>query len=209
VVARGRGRGGGTVYSSEDKMMLTHLDLAKNLITGMAGVAAEDYVFGMLSTGGQEDLDIATKTAHAMVSVYGMSEAIGPVTVGEIEGGTVFVGGEGSKTANVAAATQELIDSETRRLVHEAEETAEQILDMNRDVLDQVANTLIDSETLAGEQLDAFLALVRPWPQPLVKGLNGTPPRVPLREPAVASADTEIRYENPPGPAGFGGFDPQ
>ena len=143
VVARGRGRGGATVYSSEDKLMLTHLDLTKNLITGMAGVAAEDYVFGMLSTGGEEDLEQATKTAHAMVSVYGMSEAIGPVTVGEKEG-AVFVGGEGSKTANVAAATQELIDSETRRLVHEAEETAEQILEMNQDVLDQIANTLVD-----------------------------------------------------------------
>jgi cell division protease FtsH len=204
VVARGRGRGGGTVYSSEDKLMLTHLDLMRNLVTGMAGVAAEDYVFGMLSTGGQEDLDIATKTAHAMVSVYGMSDAIGPVTVGEVEGGTVFVGGEGSKTANVAAATQELIDSETRRLVHDAEDTAGQILDMNKDVLDQIANTLVDSETLAGGPLDAFLALVRPWPQPLVKGLNGTPPRVPLREPAIAIADTEIRYEDPAGPAGRG-----
>jgi cell division protease FtsH len=203
VVARGRGRGGGTVYSSEDKLMLTHLDLQKNLITGMAGVAAEDYVFGMLSTGGQEDLDIATKTAHAMVSVYGMSDAIGPVTVGEIEGGTVFVGGEGSKTANVAAATQELIDAETRRLVHEAEDTAEQILDMNKDVLDEIANTLVDAETLAGAPLDAFLAKVRPWPQPLVKGLNGTPPRVPLRESVLTGADTEIRHENRPGPGGF------
>jgi cell division protease FtsH len=210
VVARGRGRGGGTVYSSEDKLMLTHLDLMKNLVTGMAGVAAEDYVFGMLSTGGQEDLDIATKTAHAMVSVYGMSDAIGPVTVGEIEGGTVFVGGEGSKTANVAAATQELIDSETRRLVHDAEDTAGQILDMNKDVLDQIANTLVDSETLAGDPLDAFLARVRPWPEPLVKGLNGTPPRVPLREPAIAAADTEIRHQGPADPTGLGGlYDPQ
>jgi hypothetical protein len=117
----------------------------------------------------------------------------------------VFVGGEGSKTANVAAATQELIDSETRRLVHDAEETAEQILDMNKDVLDQIANTLVDAETLAGGPLDAFLALVTPWPQPLVKGLNGTPPRVPLREPAVATADTEIRYDSAGGPTGPGG----
>ncbi len=201
VVARGRGRGGATVYSSEDKLMLTHLDLTKNLITGMAGVAAEDYVFGMLSTGGEEDLEQATKTAHAMVSVYGMSEAIGPVTVGEKEG-AVFVGGEGSKTANVAAATQELIDSETRRLVHEAEETAERILEMNQDVLDQTANTLVDNETLAGDDLDRFLALVKPWPHSLVRGLNGTPPRVPLREPAIARADTEIRFDTPPGAGG-------
>ncbi len=207
VVARGRGRGGAAVYASEDKLMLTHLDLQKNLITGMAGVAAEDYVFGQLSTGGEEDLEQATKTAHAMVSVYGMSEAIGPVTVGQKEG-AVFVGGEGSKTANVAAATQELIDAETRRLVHDAEETAERILDMNKDVLDRIANTLVDSETLAGSDLDAFLALVRPWPEPLIKGLNGTPPRVPLREPAIATADTEIRHQNPSGGTSLGYDDP-
>ena len=56
----------------------------------MAGVAAEDYVFGMLSTGGENDLDEATKTAHAMVSVWGMSDAIGPVTVGE-RPGEIFI----------------------------------------------------------------------------------------------------------------------
>ena len=145
-----------------------------------------------------------------MVAVYGMSDAIGPVTVGEKRGRQVFVGGEGSKMANVAAAAQELVDSETRRLVHEAEDTAEQILDMNKDVLDQIANTLVDSETLAGDPLDAFLARVRPWPEPLVKGLNGTPPRVPLREPAIAAADTEIRHQGPADPTGLGGlYDPQ
>jgi cell division protease FtsH len=206
VVARGRGRGGAAVYASEDKLMLTHLDLQKNLITGMAGVAAEDYVFRQLSTGGEEDLELATKTAHAMVSVYGMSEAIGPVTVGQKEG-AVFVGGEGAKTANVAAATMELIDAETRRLVHDAEDTAKRILDMNKDVLDKIANTLVDSETLAGSELDAFLALVRPWPEPLVRGLNGTPPRVPLREPAVVTADTEVHRLKPTSAPEHGGLD--
>src|SRR5215471_2786022 len=111
VVARGRGRGGATVYSSEDKLMLTHLDLTKSLITAMAGVAAEDYVFGMLSTGGEGDLAEATATAHAMVSVYGMSDAIGPVTVGE-KPGEVFIARELANTANIAAATHELVDSE-------------------------------------------------------------------------------------------------
>ncbi len=189
VVARARGRGGATVYSSEDKLMLTHLDLTKNLITSMAGVAAEDYVFGMLSTGGENDLDEATNTAHAMVSVWGMSDAIGPVTVGE-KPGEVFIARELANTANVAAATHELVDSETRRLVHEAEDTAKQIIGMNRQVLEELANSLVDAETLAGPALEVFLEAIAPWPHPLVPGLNGSGPTVQLRA-HVSAADGE------------------
>jgi cell division protease FtsH len=191
VVARGRGRGGATVYASEDKLMLTHLDLMKSLVTAMAGVAAEDYVFGMLSTGGENDLNEATTTAHAMVSVYGMSEAIGPVTVGE-KPGEVFIGKEMANTANVAAATHELVDSETRRLAHEAEDTAKQIIEMNRQVLDELANALVDAETLAGPALEVFLEAIIPWPRPLVHGLNGNAPKVVLRDSVgVGEADTQ------------------
>jgi cell division protease FtsH len=189
VVARARGRGGATVYSSEDKLMLTHLDLTKNLITTMAGVAAEDYVFGMLSTGGENDLDEATKTAHAMVSVWGMSEAIGPVTVGE-KPGEIFIARDLAKTANIAATTHELVDSETRRLTHEAEDTARQIIEMNRAILEELANTLLDAETLSGPALDAFLEAVLPWRAPLVQGVNGHVPPVILRE-AVGVGDVD------------------
>jgi cell division protease FtsH len=189
VVARARGRGGATVYASEDKLMLTHLDLTKNLITTMAGVAAEDYVFGMLSTGGENDLDEATKTAHAMVSVLGMSDAIGPVTVGE-KPGEIFIARELANTSNIAAATHELVDSETRRLTHEAEDTAKQIIEMNRAILEELANTLLDAETLSGPALDAFLEAVIPWQQPLVKGVNGHIPPVVLRE-AVGVGDLD------------------
>jgi cell division protease FtsH len=189
VVARARGRGGATVYSSEDKLMLTHLDLTKNLITTMAGVAAEDYVFGMLSTGGENDLDEATKTAHAMVSVWGMSEAIGPVTVGE-KPGEIFIARDLAKTANIAAATHELVDSETRRLTHDAEDTAKQIIEMNKAILEELANTLLDAETLSGPALDTFLEAVLPWRAPLVKGVNGHVPPVALRE-AVGVGDID------------------
>jgi cell division protease FtsH len=199
VVARGRGRGGATVYASEDKLMLTHLDLTKNLITAMAGVAAEDYVFGMLSTGGEGDLSEATATAHAMVSVYGMSDAIGPVTVGE-KPGEVFIARELANTANVAAATHELVDSETRRLTHEAEDTAKQIIELNRKVLEELANALVDAETLAGPGLDVFLEGVQPWPRPLIPGLNGDAPTVILRE-VVRAGEVDI----PPSSTGDSG----
>jgi len=199
VVARARGRGGATVYSSEDKLMLTHLDLMKNLTTTMAGVAAEDYVFGMLSTGGENDLDEATKTAHAMVSVWGMSEAIGPVTVGE-RPGEIFIARDLASTANVAAATQELVDSETRRLVIEAEETAKQIIEMNRKILEELANALVDAETLAGPELEVFLEAISTWPHALVRGLNGDVPTVILREQIQAGGVTPPHGTEGPNP---------
>jgi cell division protease FtsH len=193
IIARGRGRGGATVYASEEKLMLTHLDLTKNLITAMAGVAAEDYVFGMLSTGGENDLDHATKMAHSMVSVYGMSETIGPVTVGE-KPGEVFVGRDLANMSNVSAATQELVDSETRRLVTEAEDTAQEVVALNRQVLEDLANALVEAETLAGPALDVYLEAVQPWPHPLIKGMNGHAPPVIFREQPVGIGDVEAAF---------------
>ncbi len=83
---------------SEDKLMLTHLDLMKNLVTAMAGVAAEDYVFGMLSTGGRTISARQRGPRMRWCAVYGMSQAIGPVTVGE-KPGQVFIGREMANTA--------------------------------------------------------------------------------------------------------------
>ena len=180
VVARGRGRGGATIYASEDKLILTHLDLVRNLVTGMAGVAAEDYVFAMLSTGGDADLEEATKTAYTMVAVYGMSEAVGPIAVGQAPDET-FISREVTQMAHVAAATLELVDRETARMVREAEDTAKRILDLNADVLEDLANALVEQETLSGAALDVYIEAVRPWHPRLVEGLGGEPPRVVLR----------------------------
>src|SRR5262249_36097834 len=113
IVARGRGRGGATIYSSSDKLLLSHLDLVKNLTTSMAGAAAQGFVFGTLSTGAESDLQKATKIAHAMVAVYGMSPAIGPVSVGE-KPGEVFIGRDIAQMSNVAAKTLELVDEEMK-----------------------------------------------------------------------------------------------
>jgi cell division protease FtsH len=170
VVARGRGRGGATIYSTSDLLTMTQLDLIKNLITSMAGAAAESYVFGMLSTGVENDLEQATKIAHSMASIYGMSPAIGPVTVGE-KPGEVFIGRDLANMGNVAAASMELVDSETRRMVHEAEETAKLILALNAAVLEELANSLMRAETLSGPALDVFLEAVEPWPEPLIEGI--------------------------------------
>ena len=171
VVARGRGRGGATIYAAGDQTLLTELDLCRQLIATLGGSAAERYVFGMLSTGVEEDLDTATSIAHAMVAFYGMSPAVGPVTVGKKEG-QVFVGRDLSNMANVAPAALELVDAETRRIVHDAEETARLVIAQNAHVLGDLANSLVRAETLSGPSLDVYLEAVTLWEEPLIKDLD-------------------------------------
>jgi cell division protease FtsH len=196
VVSRGRGRGGATIYSSADQLMMTQLDLTKNLITTMAGTAAESFVFGMLSTGVENDLEQATKIAHSMAAIYGMSPAIGPVTIGE-KPGEVFIGRDLANMGNVAAVSLELVDRETRRMVHEAEETARQIIGLNAAVLEDLANSLLRAETLSGPSLDVYMEAVRTWPEPLLKDTAGHTPPIELRnDPALAQGDDELDWHD-------------
>jgi len=190
VVARGRGRGGATIYATNDQSMLSQLDLTKQLITVMGGAAAESYVFGTLSTGVEEDLEQATKIAHSMVAVYGMSQAVGPVAVGEKEG-QVFIGRDLANMGNVAAATLELVDAETRRLVHEAEEVAKRVLELNRAVLGDLANSLLREETLSGPSLDVYLEAVSLWPEPLIKEAADHEPPVQLAQAAESGGRSD------------------
>jgi cell division protease FtsH len=187
VVARGRGRGGATLYASSDQLLLTELELRKQLVTTMGGAAAESFVFGMLSTGVDGDIDQATKIAHSMAAVYGMSPAIGPVAVGEKEG-QVFIGRDLANMGNVAPAALELVDSETRRMVHEAEDTALKVLSLNVSVLEELANSLLRAETLSGPSLDVYMAAVKPWPEPLVKASGGHADPVRLRRDGEAAS---------------------
>jgi cell division protease FtsH len=188
IVARGRGRGGATIFSTSDQMFLTHLDLQRNLITAMAGGAAEHYVFGMLSTGVEGDIEQATKIAHAMAATYGMSPAIGMVAIGE-SSGEVFLGRDLANMGNVSPGSQELVDSETRRLVHEAEATAVEVLELNAAVLEDLANSLLESETLSGPALDVYLEAVVRWPRPLLDAANGHHRPVRMRAQVTESID--------------------
>ena len=190
VVARGRGRGGATIYASSDQLLLTELDLIKQLVTSMGGAAAEAYVFGMLSTGVEDDIDRATKIAHSMCAAYGMSPAIGPVAIGEKQG-QVFIGRDLANMGNVAPAALELVDSEVRRFVHEAEETAKRVLMSNKAVLEDLANSLMHAETLSGPSLEVYMEAVKPWSEPLIKDGDGHAPPISVRQDGSDEYDDE------------------
>jgi cell division protease FtsH len=123
----------------------------------LAGRAAEEMVFGDKWTGAHDDLEKATKLARRMVTVYGMSKKLGPLTFGDREE-MVFLGREITEQRNYSEEIAEEIDQEVRRLIDEAYQRAKGVLASYRQKLDAIAHRLIEVETIEREQFEALLA---------------------------------------------------
>jgi cell division protease FtsH len=170
IVARGRQLGTAAhMLTDRDRLVMQEPDLRRQLISIVSGVAGERLEFGFLSTGVHDDLHAATQLARRMITSFGMSEALGPVTIGEREG-EVFLGASLQDLGSIGPATLELIDREVERTVAEAEEKAQTILQRNWAAVDETARALLEHETLSGVALDAVLATVRPTPITFVEG---------------------------------------
>ena len=162
IIARGRQLGtAANMLTDRDAVVMQEPDLRRHLIAIVAGFAAEKVEFGVVSTGVHDDLHAATGLARQMVTSYGMSAELGPVTIGEKEG-EVFLGASLQELGSVGPATLELIDREVERIVKEAVAQAEEILGRNWSAVYETANALIEHETLSGHALDAVLATVKP-----------------------------------------------
>jgi cell division protease FtsH len=172
IVARGRNLGSAAVYTSSDKLVLQRDDLLTQLITIMAGAAGEEYFFGQLSTGVEGDLDRASKLARSMVVAYGMSEAFGPVSIGE-KAGEVFLGRDIQNLGNISPIQLELIDNEVRKLVLSAYDVAQRVVQQNEGAMLELIESLIEQETLSGVALEALLSAVVPYEGELMMGGDG------------------------------------
>ncbi|MGE0066452.1 MAG: ATP-dependent zinc metalloprotease FtsH [Solirubrobacterales bacterium] len=162
IVARGRQMGtAANMLTDRDAVVMQEPDMRRHLIAIVSGFAAERIEFGVVSTGVHDDLHAATGLARQMVTSYGMSEALGPVTIGE-KAGEVFLGASLQELGSVGPATLELIDREVERIVKEAVIQAEEILRRNWSAVYETANSLVEHETLSGHALDAVLASVEP-----------------------------------------------
>ena len=147
--------------TDRDAVVIQEPDMRRHLIAIVAGFAGEKIEFGVVSTGVHDDLHAATALARQMVSSYGMSEELGPVTIGE-KAGEVFLGASLQELGSVAQATLDTIDNEVERIVGEAVNHAEEILGRNWSAVYETANALVEHETLSGLALDAVLATVQP-----------------------------------------------
>ncbi len=124
------------------------------LATALGGRVAEALTFDEITTGASNDLEHATKLARSMVTQYGMSDTLGPRTFGNKEE-LVFLGKELSEQRNYSEDIAVSIDSEIRELIRAAENTARDILIANKAKLVQLAEYVIQAETLDGDELDA------------------------------------------------------
>ena len=190
IIARGRQLGtAASMLADRDAVVTQEPDLRRHLIAIVAGYAAEKIEFGVASTGVHDDLHAATALARQMVTSYGMSDGLGPVTIGE-KAGEVFLGANLQELGSVGPATLELIDREVERLVREAVERAEEILQRNRGAVYETANALIEHETLSDVALDAVLSTVEPTLADLGGGHGTAPP------PAGAEAEHQASDES-------------
>jgi cell division protease FtsH len=160
IVARGRQLGTAAhMLSDRDQTIMSKPDLQSQLIVITAGLAGERIAFGHTSTSVHDDLHAATALARSMVTSFGMSEALGLVTIGE-KGGEVFLGASLQDLGSVGPTTLDLIDNEVERLVGDAEARAAVVLDRNWSTVEETAAALLEQETLSGVALDAVLSTV-------------------------------------------------
>jgi cell division protease FtsH len=146
---------------TEDRYLMTRLELLDRLAVLLGGRVAEQVVFGDISTGAQSDLQRATDIARSMVAEYGMSDLLGPVTY-ERPRQPMFLPENyaSGKTYSETRATQ--IDEEISRVMEEAQERVRNILSERRKILDDLARLLTDKEIVQGEDLRKMLAEYAP-----------------------------------------------
>jgi cell division protease FtsH len=164
IVARGMSGGHTRLLPTEDNMLLTRSQLQDTLAYALGGQVAEEIIFGEMTTGAGSDLQQVTRLARSMVTEYGMSEKLGPMVFGH-KAEMSFLGRDLGEQRDYGDETANEIDSEVRRLVNEARERAYQILTKNKAKLVQIADALMEKETLQGDDLKRILDLPRPAPR--------------------------------------------
>jgi cell division protease FtsH len=182
IVSRGVAAGYTRFLPQEEEHFKTPAMFHDQICAALAGYAAEEIVFGTASTGPSNDLEQVSRLARAMVTRWGMSEELGPLTYGRSEE-LVFLGREISETRNYSEATAGAIDREVRRIVSEELERARRVLIENRALLDKLAGALLEVETLQGPELTRLLESDpgEPWQAP--------PPSVPDSSGELASSN--------------------
>lgn len=156
IVARGMMGGWTRFLPTEDRHLWTYSQFEDRLAVSLAGRAAEEIIFGEVTTGAQNDLEQATSLARKMVTEYGMSHKLGPRTFGKREE-LIFLGREIHEQRNYSEKVAEEIDEEVRRLIQNAYDTARKILTENKERLKLVAEYLMAKETIEEAEFERLL----------------------------------------------------
>ncbi len=157
IVSRGMALGYVMGMPPEDRYTRTRAELLDEITVAMGGRVAEEVVFGEVTTGAENDFEQATDMARKMVTDFGMSEKLGPMSLGKRHG-PVFLGRDLVESRNYSEEIAYEIDKEVRRIIDECYARARQILEANRDKLELIARALLEKESLDAEELDRLLA---------------------------------------------------
>jgi cell division protease FtsH len=156
VVSRGQALGYTISLPIEDKFLTTKGELMDTLAMTLGGRAAEEVVFGEITTGAANDLEKATATAKQMIMRFGMSEELGPRTLGHDQS-MPFLGREFQQQADYSDEVARQIDDEIRRIIEEAHQCAQDLLNDKRELLDAISKILMVRETIEASEFQALV----------------------------------------------------
>src|ERR1700754_2817324 len=156
ILGRGQALGYPISMPSEDKFLTTRAELVDSMAMTLGGRAAEEIIFGEITTGASNDLEKVTATAKQMVMRFGMSEKLGPRVFGH-DHGQPFLGREFSAEPDYSDEIAREIDDEIRRIVEGAHQQAKDILSERRESLTTISEILLKRETIEREQFEALL----------------------------------------------------
>ncbi|MGI0493001.1 ATP-dependent zinc metalloprotease FtsH [Alkalinema pantanalense CENA528] len=176
IIPRGLGALGYTLQMpEEDRFLMTESEIRGQLAMLLAGRTAEELIFGTVSTGASDDIQKATDLAERFVTLYGMSASLGPIAFDRSQ--QSFLEGYSSPRRTISDRVAEAIDTEVKQLIEGAHGVAKTVLATNRGLLEMMAEDLLKSEVLEGEDLQARLEQVQISPQMKTWLANGTVPK--------------------------------
>ncbi len=188
VISRGQALGYTISLPTEDKFLTTRAELQDTMAMTLGGRAAEEMVFGEVTTGASNDIEKVTATAKQMVMRFGMSEKLGPRVFGH-DHGQPFLGREFSSEPDYSDDVAREIDDEIRRMVEEAHQSARDILDQHQEQLDHTSTILLSRETIEREEFIQLLdgkseeEVFGPDEPVLPQGEPPAAPELPARQP--------------------------
>jgi cell division protease FtsH len=190
ILPRGAALGYTLPLPVEDRHLVTKNEILAKVSGLLAGRAAEEMVFGEASTGAQDDLEKSTRAVRRMVTEFGMSDVLGPLTFGN-RSDSPFLGRDISRERNYSEEVAATIDKEVRATVQASYDKALAILQENRAALDRVAEALLEREALDGDDLEEVLIAsgAKLPPRPQAQSVDGGAP-LPVRPRSGAGAET-------------------
>ena len=203
IIPRGQSLGSTMSLPKTDVLNRRRKEMLDMIAVMMAGRIAEEIVSGDISSGAAGDIQQATNMARAMVTQWGMSDRLGMVQYGD-DDEYVFLGREVSRAKVYSEFTAQEIDSEVKRIIDNAYKIAKDILTTNIDKLELIAKSLLEFETLDGQQVDEIVRTGKftpPPPAPQVEPPRGAPAGTPLPETPSKPAPPKLPGLGTPAPA--------